>query len=176
MDRIQKRTIGDNRSLITTADVENGVKEGCRQIARRIMSEYATRMPYIESIINHFTDGFNAYRYVEIKSRLAEAMKHSSSIGKMARKVTVEELLDDLYEIGFFGKFTKPDTTNAIDTKPIQPVDNRRYALFSFRTPSLNLLENEVVIIHPIYWSTLNLQERRTEFDIRGIVEPTDVG
>jgi hypothetical protein len=153
---------------ITPAHVERGVALACEDQVQRIFQEYRQRMPELEGLVRAFTRKQAAIEYARFEAEIQTYAGESSTEMSKTRQA-----VRDLYEVGFIGKFVNPNEGSP-GPKPLSTNDVKNYVQYSFAVPSTEFHPEDVVLIHPSFWNTLQL--RCPVNFVRGVIEPPGNG
>jgi hypothetical protein len=157
---------GQTLEYLPPAVVKAGVAKASEKLVEQISMEYAQRFPELQTVWKWFARKKASMSFAEFEEILDGHWQSIAGVYGYSR----ERLPQDLYELGFFGKFVA-QTGNGLSTTPIGSPDARTYVQFSYANSNFNPEADDLILIHPIFWSRLQLA--RSEHNVKGFSQPS---
>jgi hypothetical protein len=152
-------TTHDGKNIDPTM-VPGAISSSARSIATNFINEYKIDHPKLREFINLFSEKENIMEYQKFREFVQLALKKFQP----GSTVTVEERIDALYAMGFFGLVKFVDSGAQLGDRYYPPTreSNRHYVDFFYKQPhsaiSGRLKDDSLVALHPIFIDLVDLK------------------
>ena len=143
--------------------VPSSIAASSEQITRYFINEYSTDFPFLLKLIQLFHRRDNIMEYKHFRDIVGNGMRKS----RMDIELTLESIVNLLYEIGFFGIVNFIDPGENVDSAiycPPTKEGRKHYVDFFYKSPTPKvsvsgfLTDTSVVALHPIFVHFANLR------------------
>jgi hypothetical protein len=137
-----------DRSTLIEADFNTSARKISQSRYDDLSKEYESVIPGVRLLADSFVGSEAKFKWKDAATRLASVLKLEDQASKIVQQfkifATPDEAIKALYGVGFFGMFDKQSS------KFVFSHDGKK------SDRAFN--EDDVLMIHPCYWSALNLQ------------------
>ncbi|MCL2722110.1 MAG: hypothetical protein FWD47_12345 [Treponema sp.] len=127
------------------------------------IKEYAINYPYLDDFLKRFRNVQNKISYQDFRSHITKIF---NDLSRVVVVTSIEDWLDQLYNIGFWGILYPLDDDAAVEAEQKYIVSNSRYnrkryiCKFYYHFPSKSITksihDDEEIVIHPMFYDYCN--------------------
>ncbi|MBI3699112.1 MAG: hypothetical protein HY242_01525 [Afipia sp.] len=148
--------------LIEPSMISGCVAESCASLTRHFVNEYSIDHPNLSKLLQMFDRRDNVMEFKVFRDIVSTAISRFSSSG--ANRPNVDDKIDSLFMIGFFGVVNFFEPSEIIRNTYIPPTKEgqRHYVDFFFKTARFSIVgtlrDESLVALHPIFVEGANLR------------------
>lgn len=147
-------------------DIVKGLESSAKTQIRRKTTEYKARIPSLQRIFNVFSRSRHvifyseAYDLISLEDHIFEVLPENLQGDAYERSLLINELIYDLFEVGFFGLVEMVGDSQTPCVKYHFAVDN----------PPIS--DDSSLMIHPMFWNPLNIDATSNPIRVNRVIEP----